>query len=311
MNEVIMTATPGGTVELTPTTTIAPEGTSPIGAHTNADAAKAASLVTTVETAMTGAPNPGNETDARILALTGDPNANTPPNVDIEAINPTADAHGVISEVTTPAPEASAAKDNDPVFPFVMIAQNDLNEAEKKGANPETITRLKEKLGTANRKETLLMSNVRILQIDAQIKAARENGASKEEIQALEARRAEAVSTRNSNYDNIFQQIARISKQRGQKPFNELVDEFLLDDAVLIVDDMKLSLKEAERDGKPEEIELAKLRLKAAEMHASTTKKKKGRGIMQLLAYITAAFALETVRGPASISKDSIAPKTR
>lgn len=229
-----------------------------------------AELAKTLGEVMAAHPDSSRDT---LAALAGKTPVDIPPVVD-PARATTEPTPKATTEDATQTPEDVTP----PLFRFVEQAQLALDEAVARGASQEDIDNLSFKLSRALLKDQTLNSGLNIIQIDREIAEAKKNGASNEELAALASKRAEAISARKDLYEKIFTDIKRRANTgKYKRPFAELVDEILLEDAVSIHNDLKLSLKETEKDPKanPTDLENARLRLQASEMHLGIIKKKR------------------------------------
>lgn len=236
-----------------------------------------ASLLRTIETAI--AQTPTDRTDVGLATAAGITISEIAPAT-IQAEPTTEAQEPAINNTTTEAVEKPAQ--DAPLFSYVTEARTALADADARGVSFEDRQKLVAELQQALNKEGLLMNNVKIIEVDREIAEARKNGTSKEELERLMAKRGDILSESNKVYTEIFEDIAKYAKRnkdRTGKSFEETISEGLQRDAEDIRDRMQKSLESAETAGDPDELESAKLRLQAAEMHLATIKKKKGKGI--------------------------------
>lgn len=271
-----------------------------------------AGLVGTIESAMSTSPD--NNVQAELVgmaALAGISPAEIGP-VAIKA-EPVAESPEPITNTLT-AETIPTTLSEPRLFPYVAEAKKALAEAKARGASQSDIEGLEIKLQQATNKEGLLMSGVALIQIDAEIVDAQQRGASAEELAELNSRKLETVKTRETLYEEVFKQIKaqeKRNKDRDPRSFEQLVDDYILKEAAEIKDAMQLGLTRATEAGDEGEIETAKLRLQAAEMHFGIIKKKKGRGLRALLNSIILSAGATALGETFKVSKGELTSEKR
>lgn len=265
-----------------------------------------AGLVSALESVMSQ--SPASRVDTGFASLAGiDPGEIGP---SIAPGEPTSAApEPVADSFSTEAPVTPIQEPT--YFPYVMEAKKALAEAKARNASQSDIEGLELKLQQATNKEGLLMSGITLIQIDAEIAEAKKRGASQEEIAELNTRKNEATRTRETLYEETFKQIrAHVNKNKDRDPrsFEQTVDDLMLKEAQEIKDAMQLGLTRATELGNEEEIETARLRLQAAEMHVGIIKKKKGRGIRAMLKGLAMSLGVTALGETAKVSKGELTP---
>ncbi len=302
-----MSTTPGvgeSTTQVAPAEAVTPVTSQPgIVAETSS---ANAGLLRTIETAMAQAP--ANKVDVGVASLaetTPDqlPTVTIPQDPSVETPEP---AKLTQAETVTPqTPEST-------YFPYAAQAKKALEEAKARGASQSDIEGLELKLQQATTKEGLLMTGIALIQIDEEITEAQLRGASQEELSELTAKKAKAVKARETLYEESFKQIkahVERNKERDPRTFEQAVDDFMLKEAREIMDAMQLGLTRATEAGDESEIEAAKLRLQAAEMHVGIIKKKKGRGLRSLLNSIILSAGATILGETFKVSKGEFTPQ--
>lgn len=267
-----------------------------------------AGIISALESVMSHAP--ANRVDAGFASLAGVDPGEIGPSIVPE------DPSSAIPEPTvdTVSSEAPLAPTETPLFPYIMQAKKALEEAKARNASQSDIEDLELKLQQATNKEGLLMTGITLIQIDAAIDKAKKGGASKEGLEALNAKRLEAVKNRETLYEEVFKQIRaqeKKNKDRDPRSFEQLVDDYMLKEAMEIKDAMQVGLTRATESGNEREIETAKLRLQSAEMHIGIIKKKKGRGLRALLNSIILSAGATALGETFKVTKGELTPEQR
>lgn len=300
-----MSNTPGVT-EATPAPTEAVANTKVPGS-TETGVGNNASLGATIENTM--AQSPDNSVDTGYASLAGiTPGEIGPAAIQAEpAINDPEPIVDITTSETTNTPSQDA-----PLFSYVSDAQAALADADAKGVSFEDRQKLEIELQQSNKKEGLLMSGVWLIEVDREIAEAKKNGDSKERLAELMAKRNDIVTAREDAYTETIEGIktyAKRNKGHTGKSFEDVMNAGILGEAKEIKDHLQWSLKDAEKSGITKDIEDAKLRLQAAEMHIGMIKKKKGRGILALIGTLILAAGVTAISDGAKVTKGELTPQ--
>lgn len=201
-----------------------------------------------------------------------------------------------------------------PLFSYVSDARAALADADAKGVSFEERQKLEIELQHAINKEGLLMSGVKLIEVDREIAEAKKNGTSKEKLAELMTRRNDILTARDQIYTEVFEEyskFAKRNKERTGKSFEDVINETILKEAEDIRDVMIRGLQSAQKSGIAKNIESAKLRLEASEMHIGIIKKKKGGGIMAMLKGLALTLGVTSLGETLKVSKGELASQKR